>query len=62
MSKSPRVRVRYEKCSITVEGTEMNCPMCKVLVKSGETHKCEAAEYEEPVKPKASKLKPGETR
>lgn len=35
-----KTKLSYEACHIYVEGTEMNCPLCKVLVKSGETHNC----------------------
>ena len=31
----------YGKCSMTVLGLDMNCPLCGVLVKSGESHDCE---------------------
>lgn len=32
--------VTYGECSIFVQGIEMNCPLCGVLVKSGTHHPC----------------------
>ena len=28
-------------CQMAVIGMDMNCPLCKTLVKSGESHQCE---------------------
>lgn len=42
-----KVKVRYSKCHIEVEGTDMECPLCRQLVKSGGTHDCESKETEE---------------
>lgn len=36
-----KTKVSYGKCHVQVVGIDMNCPMCGVLVKSGETHDCE---------------------
>lgn len=36
-----KTKINYGKCSIVVQGMEMNCPLCGTLVKSGETHECE---------------------
>jgi hypothetical protein len=36
-----KTKVSYESCSMFVQGLEMNCPLCGVLVKSGERHMCE---------------------
>jgi hypothetical protein len=36
-----KTKVSYGACSVFVQGMDMNCPLCGVLVKSGETHKCE---------------------
>jgi len=36
-----KVKVSYGQCSMYVLGMDMNCPLCGVLVKSGENHKCE---------------------
>lgn len=35
-----KVSVNYGKCSIFVQGMDMNCPLCKALVRSGESHEC----------------------
>lgn len=35
-----RTKVSYERCSIHVEGMDFKCPLCGVLVKSGESHEC----------------------
>jgi hypothetical protein len=32
--------VSYGNCTISVLGMDMNCPLCKVLVKSGQRHQC----------------------
>src|SRR5579872_6149368 len=36
-----KATVKYGHCRISVIGMEMQCPLCKVLVKSGEIHECE---------------------
>ena len=36
-----KTNTNYGKCSMFVEGMDMNCPLCKTLVKSGERHECE---------------------
>ena len=41
---SVKSSVNYGKCSVFVLGMEMNCPMCGVLVKSGEQHQCSRPE------------------
>lgn len=35
-----KTKVHYENCTIRVESMEIVCPLCKVLVKSGEQHTC----------------------
>lgn len=39
-----KINVSYGKCSMFVQGMEMNCPLCGVLVKSGDKHECEKTE------------------
>ena len=39
-----KTTVSYSHCSLFVEGLEMNCPLCGVLVKSGERHQCQQPE------------------
>lgn len=39
-----KTTVNYGKCSIFVLGMDMNCPLCKTLVLSGESHQCEQHE------------------
>lgn len=34
----------WRKCTIYVEGTGVDCPLCGVHVKSGERHECERPE------------------
>lgn len=34
------VSVGYGRCRITILGTDMKCPLCGSLVKSGQTHEC----------------------
>lgn len=38
-----KANVSYGTCSIFIVGTEMKCPFCGTLVKSGEQHSCEVA-------------------
>jgi hypothetical protein len=33
-------KLTYSKCHIYVEGLDIQCPMCGVLVTSGQTHDC----------------------
>jgi hypothetical protein len=42
MAKTTRVRMNLVNgsCSVFVQGMEMNCPLCRVLVRSGEHHEC----------------------
>lgn len=42
--KQPKVTVSYAQCSLTVQGMNMKCPLCGVLVKSGEQHACKRPE------------------
>jgi hypothetical protein len=46
-----KTKISYGKCTMFVQGMDMNCPMCGVLVKSGEQHACE--------QPKPKKLPAG---
>jgi hypothetical protein len=41
--ETPKVRVSGH-CQMFVEGMNMTCPLCGVLVKSGETHECSKEE------------------
>jgi hypothetical protein len=43
MAKTTRIRhnVVTGTCSVYVEGMEMHCPLCRVLVRSGEHHECQ---------------------
>lgn len=41
-----KVSVSYANCSLFVVGLDMNCPLCKVLVKSGDHHACTKPEIE----------------
>lgn len=52
MSKEAKVSVSYAHCSLFVVGVEMNCPMCKALVKSGERHTCSITQISQPTKPR----------
>lgn len=43
--KAPvQASVSYGRCKIYVQGLDMNCPLCGVLVKSGERHTCSTLE------------------
>lgn len=42
-----KVKVKVGRCSIFVEGMEMKCPLCNVLVESGQSHECTIDEKEE---------------
>lgn len=50
-----KTTVSYGKCSLFVLGIEMNCPMCGVLVESGQHHECEKKELPKPRKTKRLK-------
>lgn len=39
-----KTKVTVGECIIYVEGTQMRCPLCSVLVLSGETHLCRRKE------------------
>ena len=39
-----KTKISYALCSIFVEGLEMKCPLCGVLVKSGVSHECSKPE------------------
>lgn len=46
MSK-PNVKARVSgECFVYVEGMSMNCPLCGVIVRSGEQHSCKVMEAE----------------
>lgn len=47
-----KVKLSYAMCSIFIQGADMNCPLCKVLVKSGTRHTCSK---QEPAKPARKK-------
>jgi hypothetical protein len=51
-----KAKVSYGHCSLYVFGMEMNCPMCGVLVKSGEQHSCSSERRQ--IDPLAKKPKP----
>ena len=63
--------VTYGRCEMFVEGLDMECPLCKKLVKSGERHECErtrprrrrntAAEDTAPAPGMAADIKPDPT-
>jgi len=38
---SMKYSIGVGKCSIAVQGVDMQCPLCKVMVRSGQTHECE---------------------
>ena len=42
-----KVKVNYGSCTIFVQGTEMDCPLCGAHVASGENHHCESAPKKE---------------
>jgi hypothetical protein len=42
--------IRYGLCKIVVHGVDIHCPLCTVLVKSGEKHEC--SQMEPSYKPK----------
>jgi len=55
-----KAKVSYEDCSLYVLGMDMNCPLCRVLVKSGEHHMCSRPEIEAPkVKPTQKRKQKG---
>jgi hypothetical protein len=35
-----KVNVNAGRCEIYVQGMDMKCPLCGVLVRSGEQHEC----------------------
>lgn len=39
-----KTKLSYAVCSITVQGLDMNCPLCGVLVESGNSHQCSKPE------------------
>lgn len=39
-----KVKVGSASCSFFVQGMDMNCPLCGVLVLSGERHECSRPE------------------
>jgi hypothetical protein len=39
-----KATLSYAMCSIVVQGIEMRCPLCGVLVKSGTSHACSKPE------------------
>ena len=39
-----KTKFNYAQCSISVSGTDMICPLCGTLVRSGERHNCELRE------------------
>ena len=50
-----KMKISYGKCSMFVQGLDMNCPLCGALVESGQRHECEKAEPQ----PKRKRLKAG---
>jgi hypothetical protein len=36
-----KITASYGHCTLFVQGLDMNCPLCKVLVRSGEHHECQ---------------------
>jgi len=38
---SMKYSISVGKCSISVQGVDMQCPLCKVMVRSGQAHECE---------------------
>jgi hypothetical protein len=55
-----KVKVTYSHCSISVIGTQIVCPLCRTLVKSGERHECKKPRAEQKpvidIGPKARKV------
>ncbi len=35
-----KIRVSVGRCSIKVIGTEIQCPFCRTVVRSGQSHEC----------------------
>jgi hypothetical protein len=35
-----KIKISYGSCSISVLGTDITCPLCGTVVKSGQRHKC----------------------
>ena len=52
-----KTKVNYGKCEMFIEGLDMACPLCEVLVKSGEHHEC-STEEQKPAKPVKCKVTP----
>lgn len=40
LRQSSSVSVAQSRCSLFVTGLDLNCPLCAVLVRSGEMHTC----------------------
>lgn len=43
------IKVSYGKCHIQVSGMDLECPFCKVLVKSGTSHECRPMSIEQKI-------------
>jgi hypothetical protein len=39
-----KLSIRIGHCKMFVEGMDMSCPLCGVLVQSGQTHECQTPE------------------
>ncbi len=49
---SLKTKVNYAECTMFVVGLDMDCPLCGVKVKSGESHQCASKPEPRKVKPK----------
>jgi hypothetical protein len=43
-----KAKLSYATCSLFVVGLEMDCPLCGLLVKSGQRHTCEKPDPDKP--------------